>query len=140
MKTFLTLAVLMLAAVKARADMPVYEVGYSTFIVVGVELNSAPAGATLINSRPAGFAANIGRLRLTNPHPLWDIFVGDVNVSTDSFSGNVGHLIKANGGTVDWPVAKDYKRSGLPVPVYARPADSASVDRLPRLSVTWFGF
>lgn len=141
MKKALFAILISLGAVGAHAGpSPVYEVAYGTFVVVGVQLNSAPAGATLVNSRPSGFSANIGRVRLVNPHPSWDIFVGDANVSTNVFSANVGQLLKAAGGTADWYIDKDPKRGSAFTPIYARPADSAAVDRLPRLSVIFFGY
>ena len=133
------IAALFFLAVSANAA-PSFDTGYSTFTSVGVALNSAPQGATIINSRPHGFWVNVGMYRLTNTHPTWDMFVGDVDVSTDKFHAKLGHLLKANGGTIDWPVGKDYRRNSVLVPVYARPADSATVDPLPRISVTWFGF
>lgn len=136
------LAALLLIASQAKAASPVFDVGYSTFVVVGVPLDTAPVGATLINSRPAGFSANVGFLRLVNPHPTWDIFVGDVNVSTDVYSANVGQIVKANGGTTDWPIAKDPLRNAAYTPIYARPANTATVEtnRRPRLTVIWIGY
>lgn len=139
MNKILCAVILAFAAASARAE-GVFTVGYSTYVVASIQLNSATAGATLINTRPSGFAANVGFLRISNPHPTWDIYVGGSDVSTDVFHAKVGQVIKANGGTADWPIARDHRRSSLPTPLYARPANSSGVDPLPRISVIWFGY
>lgn len=138
MKKLFLAAVMLGAAVSARAE-PVYDVGYSTFATLGVAVTTGTK-VQINPTRPTGWAANLGYYRLTNAHPSWDIYVGDINVSTDIFNANVGHVLKAAGGTIIWPVAKDYGRAANLVPIYAKAADSSTVDRIPRLSVTWFGY
>lgn len=139
MKNLIWAVALLLAGASFAAAEPVFDVGYSTFATLGVAVTSGTS-VTGNPTRPTSFTANVGYYRLTNSHPSWDIYVGDINVSTDVFNANVGHVIKAAGGSVVWPVAKDLARAGKLVPFYLRAADSSAVDRLPRLSITWFGY
>lgn len=141
MKKILLALTLMLAAVTVRAADSVFSVGYSTFAPAAVTVTSGTA-VRINATAPTGFKSNVAFYRITNNHPTWDIYIGDINVSTDTVCSSCqpGHVVKAGGDFVDWPVNKDYQRSGVPlVPVYAKAADSSTVDRLPRLSIFWFG-
>ena len=139
MRTLL-LGILMLIGGAAHAQQSVFNVGYSTFMAAGISVTSGtPVQINATN--PTGFTSNVAFYRITNNHPLIDIYVGDVNVSTDTVcpSCNPGHVLKAAGDYIDWPVNKDPKRASYRVPVYAQAANTTYVGQLPRLSVIWFG-
>jgi hypothetical protein len=116
---------------KARAQ--VFDVGYSTFVVVSVDVTTQTA--VLVNSRPAGFAANVGFYRFINNASNWNMFIGGSDVDATSKGEYLPSLSKA-----DWKVNKDYRRNGALVPIYAVAANSGTVTTLPKLTVIWFGF
>jgi hypothetical protein len=121
---------------KAHAE-PAFDVGYSTFVVVSVDVTTQTA--VLVNSRPAGFTAGVGFYRLINnasAASAWHMWIGGSDVDT---SGK-GEYLAAGGSKTEWKLNKDRGRNGALVPIYAVAANSATVTTLPKLTVIWFGF
>jgi len=108
----------------ASAYTKTFELGYSTYTVLSHQCSSgtatqfnATASAVLSGFKLAGY-------RLSNLS-LVDIFVGDVNVSTFSFtSGSSGGAILKQNALVSMPVAHQSFSANL-VPLYCIAADAA---------------
>lgn len=134
MKKFLFAALVLIFSVEAKAASSSFDVAWSTFTNVAVTVTSGTA--VIVNSRPAGFKANVGMYRFINQHPTWDLWLGDVNVSTNSR----GEKLAAAGGKSEWMVGKDYASSGRLNPIYAVGADSSGFSHTLKLGVIWFGY
>jgi hypothetical protein len=121
---------------RAHAE-PAFDVGYSSFVVVSVDVTTQTA--VLINSRPAGWTYGVGYYRLINnasAASAWHMWIGGSDVDT---SGK-GEYLAAGGSKTEWKVNKDRNRNGALVPIYAVAANSATVTTLPKLTVIWFGW
>jgi hypothetical protein len=121
---------------KAQAE-PAFDVGYSSFVVVSVDVTTQTA--VLVNSRPAGWTYGVGFYRFINnasAASAWHMWLGGSDVDT----AGKGELLAAGGSKSEWKVNKDRNRNGALVPIYAVAANSATVTTLPKLTVIWFGF
>ena len=112
----------------------------STFTIVGLDITSGTV--IRVNSRPAGFGANIAFYRFINNHATTEIFLGGISLTTAAAASERLAVANHAGGRdrADWPVGKDHARFGQIVPIYAQAADSASATDRPKLSVLWFGY
>lgn len=132
MKFLLTLAAILAFGAKAHAN-PTFEVAYTTFVTVGIDVSSDTAHR--INpSIPDGFNANSAGLLVQN-QGSYSVWLGGVSVSTSAAS-NRGIELKP-GASVVWSVFKDYKRASALVPVFAKAADAGPGTPI---SVVWFGY
>ena len=118
-----------------------YEVGYSTFGLSGVTLNTGSA-AQINLTRPGGMGGVVMGYLIQNQAASEAIWVGGPAVSSDTAAGasytELGIKVLA-GGSLVWQVGKDPNQSTPALaPVYAIAADAAEKDGVP-ISVLWFG-
>jgi hypothetical protein len=142
MKTlFIGLALLCLGAIDAKADgSPSFTAGYSSYTVVAVRCST---GTTIqVNSRPAGFQANIAGYRAFNPN-VANVFFGGSTINTATAVGsdltNFGRRLVTNTAET-FNLGKLYSRLSVPlVPLFCRAEDSAGSGGAV-ISVEWFGY
>ena len=122
-------------------EQPTFEVGYSSFAVVGVRCSTGTA-IQINATRPTGFTATPAGYRVQNQDSADTVWIGGVSVSSDTSTGgaltNLGEQL-TNGSSGPYGVAKDYRSAAALVPVYCLAADAAGSAGAV-LSVVWFGY
>lgn len=144
-KLFWGIAALMLMGLAPEAKAAtnsMYDIGYTSFAVVGVRCSTGTT-SQINASRPSGFSATPAGYRILNQDSADAVWLGGVSLTTHAtVTANLLTLGEklASGSSVVYAVGKDPSRSTVPLaPIYCKAADAAggaAVD----LSVVWFGY
>lgn len=140
-KALLLLGLIFTAAAANAAD---FELGYSSWAVVGVKVTSGTAKQ--INAvRPTGFGAKVTGFRVQNQDPTYAVWIGYTSsVSTGpavnaALAPNLGLQLVA-GADAPFQLGNQQLAQNQPVvPLWVKAADGAGANGV-HLSVEWFGY